>query len=112
MDIFLDTGIFIGFCDPKDKHYDDCRRLFTDYPVGSNGYYTCKRVKSELKGKRRARRKSGELSDRVYNQMEQCMILQLRKMSGTVNYEETNLVDYREYFNAIFPIVIYDSGDA
>jgi hypothetical protein len=51
LDLFLDTGIFLGL-DTKDVYHQDVNKFLSKYPNKTNKYYSAKVVKEELRGKR------------------------------------------------------------
>lgn len=60
-EIVLDTGVIIGYGWTYDKSHSYCCRFFNEFPMESNSFYYPKKVKEELKYKRRkiSREKSG-----------------------------------------------------
>jgi len=87
MDFFLDSGIFLGICDPEDNHNDACKKFLIKYPLHTNNYSTAQMVKTEL------RRKRLEIIKKGYNQtvlrlIEQCINTWFRLMKEMLKYEE------------------------
>lgn len=60
-EIVLDTGVIIGYGWVYDKSHSYCYRFFNEFPVESNSFYYPKKVREELKYKRKkiSREKSG-----------------------------------------------------
>ncbi|MBU7047006.1 MAG: hypothetical protein HXS54_11290 [Theionarchaea archaeon] len=52
-EIVLDTAVLIGYGWRYDKSYSCCSRFFSEYPIERNSFYYPKKVKEELKYKRK-----------------------------------------------------------
>jgi hypothetical protein len=52
-EIVLDTAVIIGYGWVYDKSYSCCNKFFNEYPDESNSFYYPKKVKEELKYKRK-----------------------------------------------------------
>jgi predicted nucleic acid-binding protein len=111
MDFFLDSGIFLGICDPIDKHNEACKKLLVKYPIHTNNYYTAEMVKIELRRKRLQKIKKG-YNQTVLRRIEQYINTWFRLMKVLVKYEEENYPDFVYLVEDIERITNYNRNDA
>jgi len=110
MDFFLDSGIFLGLCDPRDEHNETCKNFLKEYPLYTNNYYTTKMVRTELRWKRLRRIKMG-YDNTVVRRIEQCIQRWLERMKKIVEYEK-DYVSFDYLASDIRRIINYKQNDA
>ena len=111
MDFFLDSGIFVGLCDHKDKFYEKCKNLLEKYPIRSNSYYTAKIVETELARKRLQIIKKG-YDNTVLRLIHQCIKRRLKQMEKLVEYEKKKPIQFNSLVDDIRRITNYKQNDA
>ena len=113
MDLYLDTGVFLGL-DDKDTHYEAVEGFLTKHPLKENRFYSANAVKEELNTKRR------EFTRRGWSKAERRRIFQIIEI-----FVSQNAVTFTHYDNCeskhpnfdslyvdFFPIVEKDRFDA
>ena len=112
MDFFLDSGIFIGLCDPKDKFNGECKKLFEKYPRDTNNYYSAKIVEDELSKKRLKHIKRG-YDNTVLRRIHQCIERWIEeRMNKLVEYENKNYTQFNPLYVEIRRLTDYKEIDA
>lgn len=111
MDFFLDSGIFLGVCDPIDEHNEACKNFLIKHPLYVNNYYTAKMVKIELRRKRLQRIKT-DYKQTALRKIEQCINTWFRLMKDLVKYEEENYSNFTYLVEDIGRITDYNLNDA
>ena len=114
MEFFLDSGIFVGRCDPKDKWYEKSKKLFKNYPRQTNNYYSAKKVKEELKMNRlqSIKKKEEGYDNKALRMIYQCIKRRLKQMEKLVEYEEKNQIQFNPLVDDIKGIMNYKQNDA
>ena len=114
MDFFLDSGIFVGRCDPKDKWYGKSKKLFEDYPRQTNNYYSAKKVKKELKMNRlqSIKKKEDGYDNKSLRVIYQCIKRRLAQMKKLFEYENENHIKFNPLCGDIYKITDYKKNDA
>lgn len=114
MDFFLDSGIFYGICDPRDKHNVACKKFFTKYPLNTNDYYTAKMVKKELRRKRIRIIKNPKMGydNTTLRRIEQEIGIWFGLMNDLLKYEEENYPNFIYLVRDIERLTEYNQNDA
>lgn len=113
MDLFFDTGVFLGL-DDKDEHHQSVNGFLDKHPKDANRYFSAQAVKKELESKRR------EFTRKSWSKAERRRIFQLinafiwQNIENFTYYEQEN--KKHPYFDLLysdfFPIVENDYFDA
>ena len=111
MDLFLDSGVFVGLCDHKDDWYKKSKSLLEKHPRQTNNYYSAKKVKDELKMKRLQIIKNG-YDNEALSWIYKCIKRRLSQMKKLIEYENKKQVQFNPLFEDIVKITGYNENDA